>query len=133
MLRRRAPPGALPFYLALLLLLVSANLILGLPAQAEDQRGYNGVSGERQALVQAAGLGRALVLVPTSQWSAWWEYGSVFSANDPLLEREVIFARDLGPATNQRTLAAYPDRAPYLLADGRLRPLGPNGEPRDPR
>jgi hypothetical protein len=128
-LRRRAPPGAMPFYLAVLLGLIVGNLVAVLPAQAYHQQGYNFVSGKRQAVVEAAGLPRALVLVPTTQPQAWWEYGSVFSANDPLLQRDVIYARDLGPATNQRTLAAFPDRAPYLLVDGRLLPLGSNGAP----
>ena len=129
LLRRRSPPGSLPLYLALVAALIAGNLLAFLPLQATYQRGYNFVSGERLALVEAAGLRQALVLVPTSEWFAWWEYGSVFSANDPLLRNSVIFGRDLGPSTNRRTLAAFPDRVPYLLHDGRLIRLGADGAP----
>jgi hypothetical protein len=120
LLRRRVPLHTAPLFALFLGGLIGGNLLLNLPLQVELHRGYNNVSGYRQALVRAADLRQAIVFVPTSEPFAWWDYGSVFSANDPLLQAEVIFARDLGPAVNQRTMAAYPDRAPYLLADGRL-------------
>src|SRR5207249_3903184 len=94
---------------------------------------YNFVDGGRLATVAAAGIHRAIVFVPTSDWYAWWDYGSVFSANDPLLRGDVIFARDLGPDGNARTLAAFPDRSGFLLANGSLTRPAPSrvGGPAD--
>lgn len=129
LLRRRTLAGSMPFYLVLVAALIAGNLLSFLPTQAAYQRGYNFVNGERLGLVKAAGLRQALVLVPTSEWWAWWEYGSVFSANDALLQNSVIYGRDLGASANRLTLAAFPDRTAYLLRDGRLTPLGADGAP----
>jgi hypothetical protein len=126
-LRRRAPASSAAFYTLLVAGLIGGNLVVYLPEQVELHRGYNHVNGSRLAIVRQAGLHRALVFVPTSQPFAWWEYGSVFSANDPLLTADVIYARDLGPATNQRTAAAFPERTAYLLADDRLTPISDFG------
>lgn len=122
-LRRRTPASSAAFFTLLVALLIGGNLVAYLPRQVDLHRGYNHVDGKRQAIVRQAGLHQALVFVPTSEPAAWWEYGSVFSANDPLLEADVIYARDLGPDTNRRTAAAFPDRTAYLLAGGRLTSL----------
>ena len=119
-LRRRSTPASASCFLLLVTGLIAANLAENIPRQVALHRGYNYIDGRRQAIVRAAGLHQALVLVPTSQPLAWWDYGSVFSANDPLLSGDVIYARDLGPYANQRTQAAFPDRTAYLLANGRL-------------
>jgi hypothetical protein len=118
--QRRVPLSAAPVFVLLLVGLIGGNAVGYLPRQVELHRGYNHVSGYRQAVVRRADIHNALVLVPTSQLLAWWDYGSVFSANDPLLRGDVIYARDLGTEGNQGTLAAFPERAAYRLVDGRL-------------
>lgn len=125
LLRRRATPASAPFFTAVLVLLVGGNLAVNLPQQVELHRGYNYVDGHRLAIVREAGIHRALVFVPTSDPLAWWEYGSVFSANDPLLQADVIYARDLGPVVNRRTMEAFPERTPYRLDNNRLVRLTP--------
>jgi 4-amino-4-deoxy-L-arabinose transferase-like glycosyltransferase len=120
LLRRRSTPASASCFVLLVAGLIAGNLFQNIPRQIDLHRGYNSVDGRRQAIVWAAGLHHALVLVPTTQPSAWWDYGSVFSANDPLLSGDVIYARDLGPLANRRTLAAFPDRTAYLLSEGKL-------------
>jgi hypothetical protein len=123
LLRRRAPPATGAVYVLLAVGLMAGNVFDQLPVEVAAHRGYNFVDGRRLATVRAAGLHHALVLVPTSSPTAWWEYGSVFSANDPLLTADVLYARDLGPEINRRTLAAFPDRAAYRLDGERLTSL----------
>jgi hypothetical protein len=45
----------------------------------------------------------------SSDWPNWQSYGSVFLANGPFLDGNVIYARDLGEAENFRLMTRYPD------------------------
>ena len=60
---------------------------------------------------------------------AWWFYGSVFSANDPLLQGDVIYARDLGADADQQVEQEFPTRSAYLLKDGQITLLSPPQKP----
>jgi hypothetical protein len=109
---------------ALLGALLAVNLLGYLPSVLSASRGFNGVSRTRLDLVGRAQVGRALVFV-TQRGVDWQPYGSVFPANGPLLDGEVIFARDLGEAENARLIALHPDRQPYLLRGLELTRISP--------
>jgi 4-amino-4-deoxy-L-arabinose transferase-like glycosyltransferase len=76
--------------------------------------GYNGMDRSRTELVEAAGLHRALVVVSGAEGD-WQTYGSVFWSMSPLLNDDVIYARDLGERAEPELEAAYPDRVVYRL------------------
>lgn len=98
------------------------DALVTLPRTFGQHYAWYGASGRHLAAVRAAGLTRALVLV-RERPGAWTTYGSVFAANDPLLEGPLLFARDLGPA-NSWLLERYAGRPVYVLdPEGRLWPL----------
>ncbi len=103
--------------------LIGFNLVR-LPGWIGDYRGYNFVSGENRAAIEAAVEPPALVFVSVSEVD-WWEYGAFFTANTPFLDGPFVYARDRGDAENDRLRAAFPGRAAYLWRDGRLTALGP--------
>jgi 4-amino-4-deoxy-L-arabinose transferase-like glycosyltransferase len=107
----------------LVVLLLFYNLI-NLPGRIEGYRGYNFVSGENRAAIEAVVAPPALVFVAVSE-ADWWEYGAFFTANTPFLDGAFVYARDLGDAENDRLRAAFPGRAAYLWRDGELTALGP--------
>jgi hypothetical protein len=107
----------------LLLALLAYNLY-HLPARLEGYRGYNFVRAAPRAAVEAAVERPALVFVAASGVD-WWEYGAFFSGNTPWLDGPVIYARDLGPADNERLRAHFPRRTAYLWRDGQLVALSP--------
>jgi hypothetical protein len=107
----------------LVVLLLGYNL-MNLPGRIEAYRGYNFVSGETRAAIEAVVAPPALVFVAVSE-ADWWEYGAFFTANTPFLDGAFIYARDRGDAENDRLRAAFPGRAAYLWRDGELRALGP--------
>lgn len=123
LLRRRESPATGPLYALLVVGLLAGNTWLFLPGEVERHRGYNFVDGGRLRVVARAGLRSAVVFVPSTQPHYWWEYGSVFPANDPLLQGEVIYARDLGEAKNREVLAAFPGRSGYRLMGTYLEPV----------
>ena len=93
------------------------NLAIYMPQQWIIHHGYNYVNGDSVETVQEHGLTNAVVFTQTGQPFEWWKYGEVFSSNSPLLDDDVIYARDLG-AVNKTLMDNYPDRKSYLLADG---------------
>jgi hypothetical protein len=95
--------------------LVMYNAVCYLPMQVHMHHGYNFVNGEALRAVERAGVRDALVFVRSDQWYAWWTYGSVFSANSPLLETSVVYAQDLGAECNRQLMRHFPSRTPYLL------------------
>lgn len=109
----------------LVVALVAYNAIYYFPGQWQLYHGYNYVNHRKLDAVEQAGLHHALVFAEVGQSWEWWEYGMVFSANDPLLQGDVIFARDLGPAEDRRLLADFPGRSVYRLVGTRLIPFAP--------
>ncbi|TAK24714.1 MAG: hypothetical protein EPO26_05745 [Chloroflexota bacterium] len=103
-------------------LLIAANLGIYLPRWLGQLQGYNYINGDPIAAVAAAGISHAIVLVDPGQPNQWWNYGMVFSANDPLLAGPILFARDLGPL-NRDLLERYPDRSVYRLRGMTLIPM----------
>ncbi len=99
----------------LVLGLIGFNLQFYLPGQWALYHGYNYVSHAKLDVVAAADIHHAVVFASTGQWYEWWEYGDVFSANDPLLQGDVIFARDLGDTADQQLVADFPGRSFYRL------------------
>jgi hypothetical protein len=111
------------FTAILLIALIGYNLFT-LPGRIEAYRDYNFVSAGPRAAVEAAVNTPALVFI-TADATDWWEYGAFFSGNTPWLDGDIIYARDLGAAENERLRAEFPGRAAYLWRDGRLSPIAP--------
>jgi 4-amino-4-deoxy-L-arabinose transferase-like glycosyltransferase len=101
--------------------LIVVTSTLQTPMFLRAVHGYNGMDRARVDAVSRSGLHRALVLVADSR-SSWQTYGSVFWANAPLLDSDVIYARDLGEASNRRLVRAVPGRAAYRLVGSSLSP-----------
>jgi hypothetical protein len=107
--------------------LISYNVNYYLPGQWNLYHGYNYVSHKKIDTVTAAGVHNALVFANVGLPYEWWEYGEVFSANDPLLQGDVVYARDLGDAVDRKLLADFPGRSVYRLVGTDLQPLDLTG------
>jgi hypothetical protein len=118
----------LAFAGTVLALLVGYNLIYYMPVQWQLYRGYNYVNAGPIDAVKQAGIHNALVFAYVGQPWEWWNYGMVFSSNSPLLDGDVVYARDLGDAENQKLMAQYPGRSYYRLKGTTLTPLPAPGE-----
>jgi len=98
------------------------NLRVYLPAQIPVYQDYNFTGAASLDAVQRAGIHHALVFVVSHPPGTWWSYGSVFSANTPLLDGDVVYAHDEGGA-NRRLMAQYPGRSYWRLDYTRLTKL----------
>lgn len=103
---------------------IAGALLAYFPGVLQGTKQYNFVDEANVAAVESAIDGPALVFV-AQQHGDWWEYGNYFAGNTPWLDGRIIYARDLGPATNQRLLQRYPERAAYKLQGHSLRQLAP--------
>lgn len=104
-------------------LLVAFNFAYYFPGQWQLYHGYNYVNHSKLDAVERAGIHHAVVFADVGQSYEWWEYGMVFSANDPLLRGDVIFARDLGVAEDRKLMAEFPGRSFYRLSGTDLQPF----------
>lgn len=94
---------------AFVLLLVVIGFASNVPAHIRNySTSYWGVDGVPLGLVRRQGIDRGIVFMPQSK------FGSVFPENDPFMQNELIFARDLGEA-NTRLLQHYPSLPAYRL------------------
>jgi 4-amino-4-deoxy-L-arabinose transferase-like glycosyltransferase len=114
--------AALAIPAAVLALLVSYNLSVYLPAQIPVYHSYNYTSAASVNAVQRAGIHHALIFVVSTPAYEWWSYGSVFSSNSPLLDGDIVYARDQGSA-DRTLMRAYPGRSYYRLNSTTLRRL----------
>jgi hypothetical protein len=73
---------------------------------------YWGVDTKVQRAVEEENISNAVVFVGSY-------YGSVLPLNSPLLDNEIIYARDLG-FKNKLMMEYYPDRRYYLVYDGNI-------------
>jgi hypothetical protein len=110
--RRPSRPAALVFPLLLSLGLLAYSWAVFMPAE----RSYLAarVQGDDLPLrtVRHAHIHHALVFTATP--TAWWRFGEVMTENAPLLDGDVVFARDLGPS-DRRLMRLYPGRRDYSL------------------
>lgn len=103
--------------------LVAYNVTAYLPGQWQLYRGYNYTNHGRLDAVAAAGIHHAVVFANTTSQYAWWDYGMVFSANDPLLNGDVVYARDLGDRADCQLRLDYPNRSFWKLEGTTVTPL----------
>ncbi|HLA68826.1 MAG TPA: glycosyltransferase family 39 protein [Bacteroidota bacterium] len=75
---------------------------------------YWDVNGDVLTAVRQKGIKQAIVFTRTN-------FGDVFSANSPLLDEELIFARDFGER-NSVLMKLFPRHAPYLAVGSDIRP-----------
>jgi hypothetical protein len=85
-----------------------------LPAQISIYRGYNYTSAASIDAVQRAAIHHALIFVVSRPAGEWWSYGAVFSSNSPLLDGDIVYARDAG-STDRELMRVYPGRSYYRL------------------
>lgn len=100
------------------------NLRVYLPAQVPIYHGYNFSSAASIDAVQRAGIHHALIFVASNPPGQWWSYGEVFSSNSPLLDTDVVYARDLG-RSDRNLIRLYPGRHYYRLVNTQLTRLSP--------
>ena len=81
-----------------------------MPSKASQLKGFNGVTDALVQTMDDADLDNALVLVEPC--SAWQCYGTVFWTNEPTLDGNIVYARNL-PHRNPALFAAFPDRKVY--------------------
>ncbi len=144
-------PGVVVVYAAVLAL-VGAGIygwLLGhhttffdefVPNKAAALRNFNNVDDRIAQLVEEEDLHHALVLVQECQ--TWQCYGGVFWLNEPKLNGDIVYAKDL-PKHRAKLFAAYPDRYVYVAQyapPASLSPFGTtgpvvitNGTPNAPR
>ena len=103
--------------------LIVFNFVYYFPEQWDLYHGYNYVNHTKLDAVAAAGIHHAVVFADVGEWYAWWEYGMVFSANDPLLQGDVVFARDLGTQKDLTLEGDFPGRSFYRLNGTTITPL----------
>jgi 4-amino-4-deoxy-L-arabinose transferase-like glycosyltransferase len=106
--------AALAIPAAVLALLVSYNVTVYLPAQVSIYQGYNYTSAASIDAVQRAGIHDALIFVVSRPATQWWSYGEVFSSNSPLLDGDIVYARDAGVA-DRALMRVYPGRNYFRL------------------
>jgi hypothetical protein len=94
------------------------------PESGTAMNGYFGMDDRVARLVDDQDLHNALVLV--EDCPNFICYGSVFWRNDPNLDGDIVYARDV-PALRDQIIAAYPGRAVYqaLYNSPQLRPYRP--------
>jgi 4-amino-4-deoxy-L-arabinose transferase-like glycosyltransferase len=97
----------------IVMLLLVCDLNVYIPAQIPLYPGYNYSSAAPFDAVSKAGIHHAIVFVANPE-NGWYAYGIPFSANSPLLDNDVLFARDLGTKDRQ-LMRLYPGRTAYLL------------------
>jgi len=109
------------------------------PNRAAALERFNNMDDRIVELVQEKDLGPALVLVQDCY--TWQCYGSVFWLNNPTLDADVVYARDI-PERRGELFAAYPNRYVYVVTytPATLSPFGQtgpvivsNGTPNAPR
>ncbi len=86
-----------------------------MPEQVQEYTNYNDVSAESVNAVSKAGLTNALIFVALDPDQKNRDYGKVFFANDPFLEGNIVYVRDLGLDANTYYASLYPSRQPYYL------------------
>ncbi len=86
------------------------------PARASDLRGFNSIDNRLIKLVDEANLHNALVLVQ-NDCGGWQCYGSVFWLNNPTLDGDIVYAKDI-PDRRAALFKAYPDRYVYYASYG---------------
>ena len=110
---RRALRWLVPLGLLIVLGLYSVSQTL--PFQVAQYRDYNGISASALREAERANLKNALVFVALDPAKPNRDYGKVFFANDPLLQGDRVYARDMGPTRNKALAGQFPDRTPYYL------------------
>lgn len=116
--------AALIFPVLLVTSLVLFDLRTYIPIQAPIYQGYNSIRTDPVDAVHAAGVHHAIVFVVSPPLAPWNVYGETFSSNSPLLDNDVIYARDAG-AEDKELMDQYPDRSYYRLDNLQLTRISP--------
>jgi len=93
----------------LMIFCILVGLASNLPALVRIySNSYWGVNGNILRTVKEMGIKNAIVFVRSY-------YGSVFAANSPTLDGDVIYVRDLGEEKNRELMKRFPNRKFYFL------------------
>jgi hypothetical protein len=92
--------------------LIAVDLIFYLPARLNSMRGLYGISRQAMAPIEAADLGRALIVVhPVHHWT---EYGALLTLSPPFSSTDsTLLAIFLGDDQDARLARDFPDRILY--------------------
>ena len=112
---------------ALLVVLFAFDLGLYLPALTARVTVWRSQDAAAVDAVTRAHVHNAVIFqVQNGNW--WWPYGGVFPQNSPLLNGDIVWARDEGVG-DQRLMRLYPGRYYYRLVDSKLTRLAPSSGP----
>jgi len=110
---------------AALAALVAWSSWVYLPARLRELPAYGGITADLIRQIERIAPARAVVFSKTQGV----QYDPGFFLNDPFLESERVFARDLGPR-NADLLLRYPGFLAYRWAAGHLEPIARAERPR---
>ena len=111
---------------ALMLALLSLNVLYYLPARLQQMTGLYGMTVAARARLESAAPERALVIVHPAR--SWTEYGSLLTLTPPFADGELLLAYTRGTDQDLRLAQTYADRPAYDYypdAPARLTPLVP--------
>jgi hypothetical protein len=92
--------------LALISALILMSATMYLPVRIGSLHGLYGVERAAMEPVREAELGKALLIVHTSQ--SWYEYGSLVTLGPPFCEGDLLLALSRGVRENEALIQAYP-------------------------
>jgi hypothetical protein len=121
-LRHQGAPGDAGLRMWTFVVLASlAGFVNQLPWRTLDKyHHYRGIRPDFRQLLREHNFGRSLVFIR----GPWWpDYASAFPFNPPRLDPDApgpLFLHDLGPDSNRRVVAAYPDRPVWLVEGWRV-------------
>ena len=107
------PVTALAWPAALMVLLLTFNLADFLPKTTALMARWNSRNLDALQTVQRSRVHNAVVFQVQGA-SYWWPYGGVFQQNSPLLNGDIVWARDRGPA-DKALMRVFPGRTYYRL------------------
>lgn len=80
------------------------------PMNASAMGNFNGICRSIHDAVEQQGITNAVVFVNDRRWQG---FGSVSTFNHPLLNTDVVYARDLGDDSIKAVMDMFPDRSAY--------------------
>ncbi len=100
--------------------LVLYNAAINLPLRLSAFRGKSGITAAPLRIVEDAGVAKAIVFVTGYEY--WWDFAVFFSANNPTLDSDVVYAiyHNQGQARAVRDL--HSDRPCYVQTQAQLLP-----------
>jgi hypothetical protein len=93
---------------------------MNLPRRLSAYRGKSGITAAPLQVVENAGVTQAMVFVTGYEY--WWDFAVFFSANNPTLDSDVVYAIYHNPVQARAVRELYSDRPCYVQNQAQLLP-----------